>query len=180
MHSSTFIDTLSKIWGKVKLILDKILNLFKIVFNKIHEYFTNFSISKGLKDLTAGGIFALLIQLTKMLKSAENFGETAKKFVSSIQNVFKAISDGLNAVFKSESNKRNAQALKEMAIGIAILAGSILVLSTIDDDAMSRAIVGLSAILGVMAALFGMIKQCLCQCLNYQYLLRELKRKCRL
>ena len=158
VHSSTFIDTLSKIWDKTKLILDKILNLFKIVFNKIHEYFTNFTISKGLKDLTAGGIFALLLQLRKNLKSAEDFGGMAKKFVKSIQGVFEAISKGLNDIFASEANKRNAQALKETAIAIAILAGSILVLSTIDDDSMSRAIVGISAILGVMAALFGMIK----------------------
>lgn len=113
--------------------------------NKITPIFSGFNIASSLA--ATGGI-GLIYSLVKVSKAFES---VAKSFTS-VTGVFK----GINGVLKEYQNSLKADTLKKVAVAIAILAGSILLLSFADTDKVYASATALSIIAGVL--LFGVTK----------------------
>lgn len=86
---------------------------------------------KALLDFANGGLLAgLIVGITKVAKAFQNIGDNAGNFLESLSGIFEGVTDSLSAM----QNKLNAEALKSLATAIAILAGSLAVLSMVDQD----------------------------------------------
>ena len=124
-------------------IASKIGEAFKVIQKKISGAIQNSDYST-LFDLFNGGMFAaILVGIKKFIKSLTGITDNAGDFVENINNIL----DGVGDALKAFTGQIKAKTLKTIAISIAILAGSLLVLSLIDSDK-------LAASLGAVTALF--------------------------
>ena len=167
----TFILSLKE---RVKTILEYISNLnfdpffntigngFKSVYNLLKPIFAGIGEVIGSVNMDTfynvlkGGI---VIQVVKMLKGVfdeiKGVGESATGFIDSLSEIATNISDTLNSVkdaLASYQRDLNASTLLKMAGAIAILAGSLLLISSIDGE---RLAVGLGGLTVVIAELVG-------------------------
>lgn len=103
-----------------------------------------------MNEIIAGGIG---IQLIKWLKSLGG----AKNGLDDLIGSFDDLLGSLSGALKGFQNSLNAQALKDIAVAIAILAASLLVLSLIDSEALTDAsaaiIVLFSGLMGSLSIL---------------------------
>ncbi len=167
----TFILSLKE---RVKTILEYISNLnfdpffnaissgFKSVYNLLKPIFAGIGEVIGSVNMDTfynvlkGGI---VVQVVKMLKGVfdeiKGVGESATGFIDSLSEITTNISDTLNSVkdaLASYQRDLNASTLLKMAGAIAILAGSLLLLSSIDGN---RLAVGLGGLTVAIAELVG-------------------------
>ena len=167
----TFILSLKE---RVKTILEYISNLnfnpffnaigngFKSVYNLLKPIFAGIGEVIGSVNMDTfynvlkGGI---VIQVVKMLKGVfdeiKGVGESATGFIDSLSEITTNISDTLNSVkdaLASYQRDLNASTLLKMAGAIAILAGSLLLISSIDGN---RLAVGLGGLTVAVAELVG-------------------------
>lgn len=139
----------------LKSVLDKIGEILSPITTKIGEMFGmlasgNFEGFKNImQGLQAGGSFLVFNKLSGGLQSLFKTGEDTLKgkgLVNSIKNVFNALSDGIgNLLGKGDDGK--AKEILNMGIAIGILAGSILLLSTIDADKLTNGLFGMTIVL---------------------------------
>ena len=138
---------LSQIWPTIKKVGVTIAQLFGKMFENTYKELQNMSfvdIFKTLfKALIGGKFIQILMQVasgfTKVSGAIKSFGDILKIFTD-IGEAFKKLADGLLTMAQ-------AKALKMTAIGIAVLAVSILLLTTIPSDEMWNAIGAIGAIL---------------------------------
>ena len=167
----TFILSLKE---RVKTILEYISNLnfdpffntigngFKSVYNLLKPIFAGIGEVIGSVNMDTfynvlkGGI---VIQVVKMLKGVfdeiKGVGESATGFIDSLSEITTNISDTLNSVkdaLESYQRDLNASTLLKMAGAIAILAGALLLISSIDGN---RLAVGLGGLTVAIAELVG-------------------------
>lgn len=122
-------DTVGSIWGTIKTAV------------KTGDTDTLFS---ALEALFAGGLFLKLRKDSKYLKGT----------IEGVLGKIEKLGDRLASVLNGFSLKVKAQALKEVAVAIAILSGSLLVLSSIEPTKLGYAV---GAMIAVIAALSGMM-----------------------
>lgn len=116
-----FVDGLAEAFGKLKVTLV--------------DYFKNYNMGEFFKTLSAGVIIATFIKIVKFVKSLWKTASTMSDLIGSIKGAFEALS----GVLKEYQENLKADRLQKIAIAIAILAGSLLVLSFIDAGALGRA-----------------------------------------
>lgn len=149
----------------IKQALDKIGEIISPITNKIAEMFDllssgNFEGFKNLmQGLQAGGSFLVFNKLSGGIQSLLGSAEDAVKgkgLINNIKSAFGAVADGINKLIGGEDDSKSKQILN-MGIAIGILAGSMLLLSTIDPKALTVGITGLSVVfaelIGFMTAL---------------------------
>ena len=141
---------------------DSIGNGFEAVYNWLKPIFENIGEVIGsvnmdtFYNILKGGI---VIQVVNMLKGVfdeiKGVGESATGFIDSLSEITTNISDTLNSVkdaLASYQRDLNASTLLKMAGAIAILAGSLLLISSIDGN---RLAVGLGGLTVAIAELVG-------------------------
>lgn len=126
--------------------VDKVMQVFGKFFNWMKDtVLPTFSeISAGEVVAGAGGI-GLVAALLKFSNAFEKIAGVLAKF--------KAIPDTLSAVkntLVSYQNNLKAEAIQKVAIAIAILAGSLVLLSFADQDNLMSSAVALSMVAGVL------------------------------
>ena len=136
------------VWNGIKAVGSAIGKFLGNVFGGLLDRIANADILGVLEivnGIISGGVGVALIKFFKNLgDSVGGFGDIA----GSINDVLGSVSGAL----KGFQNSLNAEALKNIAIAIAILAGSILVLSFIDSEKLSDS---LAAITILFAGLMG-------------------------
>ena len=132
-----------------------VYNLLKPIFAGIGEVIGSVNMDTFYNVLKGG----IVIQVVKMLKGVfdeiKGVGESATGFIDSLSEITTNISDTLNSVkdaLASYQRDLNASTLLKMAGAIAILAGSLLLLSSIDGN---RLAVGLGGLTVAIAELVG-------------------------
>ncbi|MEG1523831.1 MAG: tape measure protein, partial [Clostridia bacterium] len=137
--------------------LDETIAGFKKFREKVVGFFTSIrdKVSKNIglgEILTAGlgvGTIVMLTKLGDVLGFVGKVGESAINGIENIVKVFKSLSKYIRAkAFEAQS-----VAIKNLAISIAILAGSLFLISKIDPDRLWGAVGALAALAGVVAAL---------------------------
>ena len=119
---------------------------FPAVTENIRKFFASFQDGTALQvvqSLLTSGILLKLIEFIKSLKDVTGgFGDIVSNFAD--------VLEGVTGALEGMQNKLNSEALKNLAVSLGILAGSILVLASIDKDSLTSAA---SAIGGLMAEL---------------------------
>lgn len=138
-----FRDKIGEVFPALGEFADTVVNFIKgINFGKLFATAGSIAMlafAKSMMDV-AGGLTEVLEGVGSVLVS---FAYTAKKFAVSINRVSKGIKHALDAM-----------AFKQLAIAIAILVGSVVVLALIDPDKLWNAVKVIAALAGIMAALF--------------------------
>lgn len=136
-------DTLTGIWDVIVKIGSRIGEIFAPLGKAVSNLFGNANFADILND----GIFAAI--LVGVYKLVDNLNGP----LGSLKDLFDGISgeDGLlgglketldsaRGCFEAYQNQLNAEALKKIATAIAILAGSLFVISSVDGDALDRSL----------------------------------------
>lgn len=147
---TVFYDILSSIWSFIIKIGSRIGEIFAPLGEAVGNLFKNGNFSDILND----GIFAAI------LVGIYNFVGNLNGPLESLKDLFEGISgedgilgglketlDSVRGCFEAYQNSLKADILKKIAVAIAILAGSLFVISSIDGEALDRS-------LGAIAVLF--------------------------
>ena len=134
-----------------------VYNLLKPIFAGIGEVIGSVNMDT-FYNVIKGGI---VIQVVKMLKGVfdeiKGVGESATGFIDSLSEITTNISDTLNSVkdaLASYQRDLNASTLLKMAGAIAILAGSLLLLSSIDGNRLAVGLGGLTVAITELVGAF--------------------------
>lgn len=137
------VSKLGSIFGWLGEQISKIPDILKKTFSK-----ENFNTSIDILNV---GIFASLVGvLAHFFKRILAF-DFGSGFIKKLTGMFEELGKTL-AAFQL---KVKADAIRSIAISIAIMAGSLLILSMIDSEALQKALVAMALVFGLMA---GMMK----------------------
>ena len=102
-----------------------------------------------LTELASGGMFAaLMVGITKVANALSNIGKSASGVLDNLADIF----EGVTGALEGMQNKLNAEALKNIAIAVAILAASLIGLSLANQDNLGA---GIAAITVMFVELIG-------------------------
>ena len=143
-----------------KNIIEGLVNGIEYLSGKVGEtltaIFEDITGALGTLDwgtiLTVGagvGTFAVFYQLTDALQS---FGEAAKNLTSPLE-AFENFSKSFDKIANAKAFELKAEAIKNIAISVAILAGSLVVLSTVDPAKLWSSVGALTVMGAVLAGL---------------------------
>lgn len=142
------VDNLGGIIG----VIEKVVSGIQFVFSKIKSVVSSAMDSLGfdsLIDAVNSGLFAgILLGINKFIKSLTNITSNGPGIIGGIRDILDGVSSSLQA-FQSQLK---AETLLKIASAIAILAGSLVVLSKIDGSKLTSS---LGAITGLFIELFG-------------------------
>jgi len=124
-----------------------IINGFTTILSKI-------DFGKLYAGIVSGGLVYALVKIGKLFESFTNPLDGLGDIFENVAGVIKSFS----GVLKSFSAKVKAQALKELAIGIAILVGSLIALTFVDGDKLNNALKTILIIMGAIGTLYGIIE----------------------
>ncbi len=148
--SASFLGFFQSLWGFIKQIGSGIGNLFAPLADSISNILgnTNFLdlLNSGILAAGVTGIFTFGDKLASPFEAlAETFENLAGEggVISKVSGML----DDVRGCFEAYQNNLNADALKKIGVAMALLAGSIFLISSIDPGALDHA-------LGSMAILF--------------------------
>ena len=134
-----------------------VYNLLKPIFQGIGEVIGSVNMDTFFNTLKGG----LLIQVVGMLKGVfdeiKGVGESTNGFIETLSGIGSDISDALGSVkdaLASYQRDLNANTLMKMAGAIAILAASLLLISSIDGDRLAIGLTGMSVAIAELVAAF--------------------------
>lgn len=136
----------SAIWSGIKAVFSEIsptvknfggqiANVFTQIFNTIKGVFERSDLADAGVLFAGGGLGAILISMASFLKQLRKSFKGINGVISGVKDVLSAAAEGLGAL----QNLVNAKALHELAIAIALLAGSMFILAAIPTDAVIKA-----------------------------------------
>ena len=132
-----------------------VVDLFKTLGSKILEGFQNgdIDLSKIIVSGTIIGVLLLAKKLTDVLETfAKPFGKLGGLF-NTLEESIKSLSGSVDKYIKAQVWRTRAEALKSMAIAIAILAGSLIALSYIDWQDLLKAGIAIGGLVGALVIL---------------------------
>lgn len=150
MEQSKFLDTLLNVAKNLFTIVKKILsglgNGLISFLEGLGNTFANADATTFvalLNTLISSGILASLFKIIKDFSGIKKIGS---KIASSL--------NGIKDTLKSFQNQLNAQAIKDIAVSIAILSASMMALSLVDADKLWTSVKVMSALIVVLSAAF--------------------------
>lgn len=150
LEKSKIKQFLSDVWSKIKKFgagaIDIIGKIGKAISDKLGD--VQFS---AIIDLLNGVSFsAIAIAINKFVKSFGNATNEIENITKTFKNVLNSITD----CFKEMQEQVKVKTVREIAIAIAILAGSIIALSFVDSDKLATALWGMAALFGELMTSF--------------------------
>ena len=146
---------LGNIWTTLKNIGSKIGEVGSSLGEKLVNAFKNIDWERAL-DFTKGGLVAgILFGLSKIFNEFGDLLGSFKKDATKLTKGIKEVLESVAGCFKAIQNDINAKALLKIAAAIGILALSILLLSSIDDAGLLKAV---GTITVLFAELLGAMK----------------------
>ena len=132
--------------GFLKPIIDNIADVIGTI-----DFGTIFDLVK------AGSAVEIVRQLKNMFGEVADVAESTKGVISSFKGIGKGVKETLSTVkdtLETYQKDLSASLLLKIAGSIAILAGSLLLISSIDKDKMVGGLMGLAVIFGELAAAY--------------------------
>lgn len=134
------VDVLGDVW-------DAISDWFSNLGSKIAEIFAPSDFDAAVDIVNVGLLGGIAAVLAKFLKDGIPFD-----FGNGLLGNISEMVEELTGTMEAMQTKLKAEALKEIAIAIGIIAASLLVLSLIDSAALTRALVAMSVGFGQLVA----------------------------
>lgn len=138
---SGILGFLQGVWKAVTTISSGIATALSSVIQNV----TEFAGKGNIFEVIDSGIFAGI--LLAVHKFTGNLSDALEDVGGVTENI-KGILDDVRGCFKAYQDQLKAGTLMKIATAIALLAGSLFVLSTIDEDALKRALVAISLLFG--------------------------------
>jgi len=153
LEKSGIENALSKIRdGLIKMgsgVVNKVIPAIGEGFGKIFSSLMNGNfnnIFSMIESFLAGGV---IVKITKLLNSFADIASGAADFAAQITSIL----DGVRGSLQAYQNQLKAKTLVSIATAIAILAGSLFVISNIPADKMAAALAGITGLMGNLAAM---------------------------
>lgn len=143
-----FYSLLMGIWKVLKWIGGKVKEVLSNIASGLKEAFQNGDLANATTLLSGGVFVAILLKFKKFVSGFKNPLEDLSGILDSVKEIFGSVGDAL----KAWQQELQAKTLLKIAGAIAILAASILVISTIDKD---KLMASLGAITMLFAELMG-------------------------
>lgn len=145
--------------------IGKIFDAMGKIGNAIIDGIKQFDWSKAFSLLFTGGTFVVLFKALKLLESfsapfegagkvLENFADLIDDIKTPIIKTIKSVSKAINAF----AFKTTAEGVMEMAKAIAVMAGSVYLLSKLDSGALWKSIGAITALAGVLVLISAAMK----------------------
>lgn len=148
----------SKITDTIKAFQDLVGGFVKWFKSITEPVFSQFSFGGALAGAGGLGIIYGVIKISKSLEKAlSTISDSVSKTLAKIPTVLGSVNDTL----KAYQRDLNASALIKLAGAIAILAGSLVILSFVDTDKLLQASTALSLIAGVLILSFAKLEEAL-------------------
>ena len=128
---TSILDIIISIGKKIGSTVSEIGSRFMDTLSTMFENFDANKLMNLLKVALESGVF---LTITKFIKNVIKAIKDVTSSIDSVINNISEIFDGLAKCLSSFQNKINSEALKNIAISLAILTASILLLSTIDPS----------------------------------------------
>lgn len=142
-------DAMRKVWEFLKPVVDWFAGAFQAVGKAIKDAFKDITPDTVLNAFATGavvGIFVVLKKFSdKIVGAIKGIGGS---FLSQLKDVLGALTDTLKAM----QQKIKAETLQKIAISVAILAGSILLLSLIEPARLYNALAGVATSFALLAS----------------------------
>ena len=146
--ASSIGGALAAIAGSFAGIGEVVSEVFAQLTTAITDAEGNLDFNAILDILNSGLITGILALIADFIFGMKENADEGGGIKDSIMDLLDGVGESLNAF----TNAINAKALMSLAGAIAILAGSLLVLSTIDSASLTKALVGLTAIFAELFA----------------------------
>jgi tape measure domain-containing protein len=142
-------SALSTVWGWIS-------SWFSELKDKLAAVFTASDFNPVLDAVNIGLLGGIALLIRKWMQNGFNFNfDFSGGMIKGIKGMFSGLTETLSAM----QAELKAKALKQIAIAIAILTASIVVLSMIDPEALTKALLAISVGLGqLMATLWALDK----------------------
>lgn len=141
--------------------LPYLINLAKLLGTKLAEVLQETDFDLG-SIVVFGSLITTFVLLKKTIDVVEGFSKPFAKMgdmLGSLSGMFKAFGEGFKSLTKTAKIWAYAEALKSMAVAIAILAASLVILSKIETGPLLISLGALTAVAGILVALLAFTKK---------------------
>ena len=161
-EADLFGKTINSVADFIANIIEKITDLGKAIVNAfkdsdgykgianvltgIAEGFAEIDFSKGLSVLNEGIFAGILLAIRNFVKGISNPFEEAGDVLKNITGIL----DDVRGCFQAYQDQLKAGTLLKIASAIAILAGSIVVIASIDGDSLAKSLVVIGVLFGTL------------------------------
>ena len=128
-------------------VTDKIGNLFGTITDKITEFIKNLDLQDAIALLNTAMFIAMFKQIKTFTKMLTEMVSPFKDLGKNITDTLAVIKGALTDSLKTMQQGVKAKIILEIAIAVGILAGALLVLSTIDPGKLGMAVGAVSVLL---------------------------------
>lgn len=129
--------------------IDGKLDPIKKAFTKFFDFVTSIDYTKLLAIIPIGVVLFMVKKLYDLASSLSAGIDSVNEVILGFAN----IENNFAKVLKSFSTKLNAQALKEVAVAIAILTGAIIALTFVDQEKLYGSVVIITMLSGILIGL---------------------------
>ena len=133
-------------------IYGKMSEAVKGIYDKLRKSFKSFDFDIGAL-IVVGSIISFLVILKGIAKTAEKIVSIAVTPLNKLADILSTIKNYIAEMGKAKAFQLRSEGIKNIAIGIALLAGSFYLLSKLDWAAVARGSVAIVAISGSLALL---------------------------
>lgn len=134
-----FLAVMSGIWNVIKFVADKIMQVFGALGKGLLNAFRNGDFKSAMDVLNGGIIATMLLKVKGFMRSlSEGFSSLGgiKSIIEDVKGILGSLKDALTAYQKD----LQAKTLLKIASAIAILAASVLVISSIDPTRLAESL----------------------------------------
>ncbi len=132
---------------------DKVTDKIKQMFTGLIAFVKKMDVGTILGVALTGGLLLTTNKFIKVLDRFANPFDSLSELFESFSSSIKKIGGGLGAMFKGIALEKKSIALKNFAISIAILAGSLWLLSKIPEDDLNRSLKAIGILSAILIAL---------------------------
>lgn len=139
------LDVVERVWGVLKQIGQKVADVLKSIGSEFKAMMgTGNAFEKIFNLWNAAGFGGVILSVLELIKNASGTIEGVQKFFDSIGGALTSLKDAIKGFQKGI----DANTFKTLAVSLLILAGALLVLSTLDIQEVAVALAGLSGAIG--------------------------------
>ena len=146
------VSALQKAWDNIQSIADRIRNVVSGIGSNFVEVLGNPNLGS---ILTSGALTGVFIAIQNLVRSTSG---TFKGIKDSFKGIAETL-DEFRGCIQAYQTSIKANALKNIAIAIAILAASLLVLSMINPDRLGKAVAAMGIMFGELVASLGILNK---------------------
>jgi len=133
--------SLNRIWDVFQPLAEKLQSFFEPITNAITKAFTSLNFDQILDTLNTGLLGGIFLMFQRM---AANTSNSVGSIAFNLTEPFRK----MTFVLRSMQNTLRAATLMQLAIAIGILSASVLMLSKVDAEGLTKALTAMSVMMG--------------------------------